>query len=130
LPTPPDHVEAAKLIEGARFEAKFLKTDMKGTPHWTSRQYGYYSTHRLYHQMPSFIVNVTKQWDSKVKAIRAYKSQISGPSSANSISLPEAIEVTFRYFGQCIDTKYGEPFFSYEPIGGEKSETLVEILNI
>jgi bacillithiol biosynthesis deacetylase BshB1 len=126
----PDHVEAAKLIEGARFEAKFHKTDMKGTPYWASRQYGYYSTHRLYHQMPSLIVNVTKQWDSKIKAIRAYKSQISVPSSANSISLPEAIEVTCRYFGQCIGARYGEPFFSCEPIGGEKSEMLLELLSI
>lgn len=122
----PDHVEAAKLIEGARFEAKFHKTDMKGTPHWTSGQYGYYSTHRLYHHRPSFIVNITEQWDRKIKAIQAYKSQISGPSSANSIPLLEAVEVTCRYFGQCIGTRYGEPFVSYEPIGGEKSEMLVE----
>lgn len=126
----PDHVEAAKLIEGARFEAKFHKTDMKGTPHWPLRQYGYYSTHRPYHQRPSFIVNITDQWDRKIKAIQAYKSQISDPSSANSVSLPEAIEVTCRYFGQCIGTRYGEPFASYEPIGGEKSEMLAELLNI
>jgi len=126
----PDHVEAAKLVEGARFEAKFLKTDMKGTPHWTLRQYGYYSTHRLYHQRPSFIVNVTDQWNRKIKAIQAYESQIRGPSSANSAPLPEAIEVTCRYFGQCIGTRYGEPFASDEPIGGGKSEMLAELLNI
>jgi bacillithiol biosynthesis deacetylase BshB1 len=126
----PDHVEAAKLIEEARFEAKFHKTDMKGTPHWTPRQYGYYSTHRLYHQRPSFIVNVTDQWDRKMKAIQAYKSQIGGPSSANSVSLPEVIEITCRYFGQSIETRYGEPFASYEPIGGEKSAMLAELLNM
>lgn len=126
----PDHVEAAKLVEGARFEAKFHKTEMKGTPHWTSRQYGYYSTHRLYHLRPSFIVNITEQWDSKIKAIRAYKSQIKGSLSANSVSLLEMIEVTCRYFGHCIGTKYGEPFFSYEPIGGEPSAMLAELLNI
>jgi bacillithiol biosynthesis deacetylase BshB1 len=126
----PDHVEAAKLIEGARFEAKFHKTDMKGTPHRPLRQYGYYSTHRLYHQRPSFIVNITEQWDRKVKVIQAYKSQISSPSLPNSISLPEVIEITCRYFGQCIGTKYGEPFFSYEPIGDEPSTMFVELLNI
>ena len=126
----PDHVEAAKLIEGARFEAKFHKTDMKGTPHWSAQQYGYYSTHRLYHQRPSFIVNVTNQWDRKIKAIQAYESQIKGSTSANSVSLLEMTEVTCRYFGQCINTRYGEPFSSYEPIGGEKSEMLVELLNI
>lgn len=126
----PDHVEAAKLIEGARFEAKFHKTDMNGTPHWVSRQYGFYSTHRLYHLRPSFIVNITDQWDRKVKTIQAYESQIKGSSSANSVSLLEMIEVTCRYFGQCINAKYGEPFLSYEPIGGEPSAMLAEILNI
>jgi bacillithiol biosynthesis deacetylase BshB1 len=126
----PDHVEAAKLIEGARFEAKFHKTDMKGTPHWPLRQYGYYSTHRLYHHRPSFIINITDQWDRKIKAIRAYDSQIKGSRSANSVSLLEMIEVTCRYFGQCINTRYGEPFSSYEPIGGEKSELLAELFKI
>ena len=42
----PDHVETAKLVEDARFEAKLYKTDMEGTPHWVPRQYGYHSIHK------------------------------------------------------------------------------------
>lgn len=112
----PDHVEAAKLIDGARFEAKLHKTDMKGTPHWSPRQYGYFSTHRLHHINPSFIVDISQQWDRKIKAIQAYKSQISNNSTTYVGSLLEKIEVTCRYFGQCIRCKYGEPVMSHEPL--------------
>jgi bacillithiol biosynthesis deacetylase BshB1 len=125
----PDHVEAAKLVEGARFEAKFHETDMRGAPHWTARQYAYYGTHRQQYDKPSFIVDVTDQWDRKIKAIRAYDSQIRSASSAHSVSLLEKIEVTCRYFGQCIDSKYGEPFVGYEPIYVEKLELLADSIN-
>ncbi|MCX5638795.1 MAG: bacillithiol biosynthesis deacetylase BshB1 [Planctomycetota bacterium] len=120
----PDHVEAAKLAKGARFEAKFHKTILAGTPHWVLKEYGYYSTHRLYHDKPSFIVDITDFWDKKIRAIRAYRSQITNIPSANSVCLLEKIEVICRYFGQCIGSKYGEPFVSYEPIGVRKLESL------
>jgi len=120
----PDHTEAAKLVQGARFEAKFHKTNMKGTPHWIPRQYGYYSTHRREHDKPSFIVDVTNEWDKKVKAIQAYQSQIENTSPANPVSPLERVEVTCRYFGQCIGSKYGEPFVSYEPIAARDLEFL------
>jgi bacillithiol biosynthesis deacetylase BshB1 len=122
----PDHVEAAKLVEGARFEAKFHKTDMEGTPHWIPRQFGYYSTHRFEYDKPSFIIDVTDQWDKKVRAIQAYQSQVKYISSANSVSLLEKIEVVCRYFGQCIGVKYGESFVSYEPISVKKLELLAD----
>ncbi len=123
----PDHIEAAKLLNAARFEAKFHKTDMKGNPHWTPRQYSYYSTHKPEHNKPSFIVDITDQWDKKIKAVWAYESQIRNTSSANSASLPERIEVVCRYFGQCIGSKYGEPFISHEPIGSRDLELFTNL---
>ncbi|MCK4794719.1 MAG: bacillithiol biosynthesis deacetylase BshB1 [Desulfobacteraceae bacterium] len=122
----PDHIEAAKLVKGARFEAKFQKTSMAGTPHWVPREYGYYSTHRLGHDKPSFIVDITDIWDKKIKAIQAYQSQIKNISSANPVSLLEKVEVSCRYFGQCVGCKYGEPFVSYESIRVKKLELLAD----
>ena len=118
----PDHIEAAKLLDAARFEAKFHKTDMAGEPHWTPKQYGYYSSHKLDHSRPSFIVDITDQWDKKIEAIRAYESQIKGASLTNPVSLPERVEVICRYFGQCIGCKYGEPFVGHEPICSKQLE--------
>jgi bacillithiol biosynthesis deacetylase BshB1 len=123
----PDHIEAAKLVQGARFEAKFHKTDMEGTPHWVPRHYSYYSTHRLHHDKPSFVIDVTDHWDKKVKAIQAYQSQIRNTSSSNPVSLLEKVEVVCRYFGQCVGGKYGEPFVSYEPLRVKKLELLADL---
>ena len=123
----PDHIETTKLVKAARFEAKFHKTNMAGTPHWVPREYGYYSTHRPDHEKPSFIIDVTDVWDKKIRAIQAYQSQIKNISSIDNISLLEKVEVTCRYFGQCIGSKYGEPFVSYEPISVRKLELLADL---
>jgi bacillithiol biosynthesis deacetylase BshB1 len=112
----PDHVVAANLINSARFEAKFHKTDMAGIPHWTPKQYGYYSTHRTIYNKPSFVVDITDRWVAKLNAIRAYQSQIKNTSQHNSISLVEKVKIICRYFGQCAGVKYAEPFVGYEPI--------------
>ena len=114
----PDHIEAAKLLIAARFEAKFHKTDMKGNPHWTPRQYSFYSTHKPEHRKPTFIVDITDQWDKKIKAIQAYESQVRN-IPPNSASVSERIEISCRYYGQRIGCKYGEPFISHEPIGSK-----------
>lgn len=120
----PDHIETAKLVEGARFEAKFHKTNMKGKSHWIPRQFSYYSTHRQDYHKPSLIVDVSDQWNIKIQAIQAYQSQIANISTANNISLLEKVEVMCRYFGQSIGSRYGEPFVSYEPIAATKLEIL------
>ncbi|MBN2591523.1 MAG: bacillithiol biosynthesis deacetylase BshB1 [Sedimentisphaerales bacterium] len=111
----PDHIEAAKLIDGARFEAKFHKTDMKGVPWWVPKLYSYFSIHKMNYDKPSFIIDISDQWERKFKAIQAYQSQTNN-NSFKSTNLLERVEVIFRYFGQRIDTKYGEPFISNEPI--------------
>ncbi|MHC4475943.1 MAG: bacillithiol biosynthesis deacetylase BshB1 [Planctomycetota bacterium] len=110
----PDHIETTNLITAARFEAKFQKTDMKGTPHWTGRLYYYYSIHRLCYDRPSFVVDVTDTWPQKIKALEAYQSQIKSTSHPTDLPLLERVEVIGRYFGQCIDRKYAEPFLSPE----------------
>jgi bacillithiol biosynthesis deacetylase BshB1 len=125
----PDHVEAAKLVDGARFEAKFEKTDMNGIPHWPLRQYSYYGTHRKLHDKPSFIVDVTDQWDSKIEAVSAYESQLRNSSYSSSASLLERVEVIGRYFGQCIGSKYGEPFTGSEPIGVKTLQLLIDSIS-
>ena len=104
----PDHKAAAELVEGARFEAKFHKTDMAGVPHWTPGMYGYYSTHRPGYDNPLFVVDITDYWERKIKAIEAYQSQLQ--NSVNQVSLLEKAEVVCRYFGQCAGVKYAEPF--------------------
>ncbi|UCF43535.1 MAG: bacillithiol biosynthesis deacetylase BshB1 [Planctomycetota bacterium] len=121
----PDHIATAELTSGARFEAKFHKTNMAAEPHWASRKYDYYSTHRLTYDKPSFVVDVTDYWDKKMNAVRAYQSQIKNISPPNAVSLVEKVEVVGRYFGQCAGFKYGEPFVGYEAIPVKNIKLLV-----
>jgi bacillithiol biosynthesis deacetylase BshB1 len=113
----PDHTAAAKLIQNARFEAKFQKTKMAAAAHWTPRLYLYYSPHRAEYKKPSFIIDISEHWNKKIEAINAYKSQLKNKPPGNAPSLAEKIEIVCRYFGQSIDTKYAEPFISPEYIG-------------
>jgi bacillithiol biosynthesis deacetylase BshB1 len=122
----PDHVAAADLTAGARFEAKFHKTDMQGEPHWVRRRYHYYSIHRRHYDKPSFIVDITDYWQKKVDAIEAYQSQLRNVP-AEPHSFLEKLEAVSRYFGQCIGCKYGEPFCCDDPVPIKQTASLADL---
>jgi len=122
----PDHIEATKLLEAGRFEAKFHKTDLKGAPYWVPKNYGYYSTHRAVYDNPSFVVDITDYWNNKINAIKAYQSQLQKTSHTNAVLLVEKIEAVGRYFGQCAGVKYAEPFVCYEPMCVQNLELLMD----
>jgi bacillithiol biosynthesis deacetylase BshB1 len=124
----PDHVASVDIIHTARFEAKLRKTGMPGTAYWVPKQYGYYSTQRLCYDKPSFVVDISDFWRKKVEAVNAYQSQIKSVSSINRISLIEKMEIVCRYFGQCIGTRYAEPFISIEPLAVKRLNLLMDFI--
>ena len=77
--------------------------------------YYYLSPHRLQYPSPSLVVDISECWQKKEMAIKAYQSQLKN-CSGNAIGLLEKIEISNKYFGSCINAKYGEPFLSCEPI--------------
>jgi len=111
----PDHKAALELTEAARFEAKYYKTDMTGKPYWTPKLWLYYPPHRRRLVPPSVIMDITDVWEKKLAAIKAYQSQLKN-SSSDSYSPLEQIEITAKYFGQCINAGYAEPFIASEPV--------------
>ena len=106
----PDHKAALELTEAARFEAKYHKTDLAGEPHWTPKLWLYYSPHRQDFARPSFIMDISDVWEKKFAAIKAYQSQLKNSGRNGTCSLLERIEITAKYFGQCVNAAYGEPF--------------------
>lgn len=123
----PDHVHASRLIEDARFTAKLTKTDMAHEPHYPEKIIYYYATHLNVHPNPSFVVDVTDQWEKKLAAIKAYQSQfwLNQKDSARRGWIIDHIEAICRYFGNRINTTYGEPFFCHELVGLENLNTLL-----
>ena len=120
----PDHKAALKLTEAARFAAKYHKTDLPGQPHWTKHIWLYYSPHRNHFFRPSVIADISDVWEKKLAAIKVYKSQLKN-SCIFSRSLLERIEITAKYFGQCINTGYGEPFTAGQPVSITSFKTLI-----
>jgi bacillithiol biosynthesis deacetylase BshB1 len=120
----PDHVAAASVVLGARFYAKFTKTDLAGEPHYPAKLYHYVAVHLALHVKPSFIAAAEPaDLERKLEALRAYRSQFSvNERNAGLIAL---MEERATYWGGLIGARAGEPFFSDEEIGIRAIEGLV-----
>ncbi len=121
----PDHAAAHGLVDASRFEAKLHKTKMRGSPHWVPRQYCYYSPNKIRHVQPTFIIDVTETWATKIKAIRAYQSQLYLRNPDHTPKFIDYVTVLCRFYGQCIGTQYGEPFASTEIMGVKELNVLL-----
>jgi len=115
----PDHARASELISEAVFLAglkKFETTDDNGKPQQA------YRPNKVYHYIqslpitPDFVVDVSEQWDKKMKSVRAFDSQFYNPASKEPetyISSPrfmKMIEARAMEFGQIIGVDYAEGF--------------------
>lgn len=116
----PDHGHTSELTREAAFLAGLEKIDT-GQAAYRPQQLIYYFTHYTYRdQPPSFVVDVSDQYQRKLEAIRAYRSQFYNPSSMEPetfISRPEfleELEVQNRYYGALIGARYGEPYIIRE----------------
>jgi len=114
----PDHTRTGRLVTEASFYAglKSLKTDL---PAHRPQTVLYYLQN--YMLPPSFVVDVTAHWKTKMRAVAAYKSQFYDPKSKEPntfISDPkflEMIEARGKHFGALIGAAYGEAFISKQP---------------
>jgi bacillithiol biosynthesis deacetylase BshB1 len=111
----PDHISACAIVEAARFWAKFVKTDLKGTPHYPAKVYHYLAVHLRLHVKPSFVIDVTPDLETKLRSLRCYASQfVANPANAGIL---ERLEREAGYWGSLIGTRHGEPFFCREEVG-------------
>jgi len=70
---------------------------------------------------PSFVVDVTATWKTKMRAVAAFKSQFYDPTSKEpatfiaSKNFIDMIEARGRHFGALIGASYGEAFVTKQP---------------
>ncbi len=123
----PDHVHAHHLAKEAWFYSglRKLKTRDRGKDQEPWRPRNYFEFMQKYEFEPSFIVDVSDVFSVRMAAIRAHTSQFYDPNSIEPETLLshksflDFIETRIRYYGSEIGVKYGEPFYSVEPIGIE-----------
>lgn len=118
----PDHHRAFQLIQSAAFYAGLRNRHPEGGPPFRPGAVFSYMQHDPFD--PSFIVDVTAVWETKMAALRAYRSQLhqggaerKGPETkVASPAFRMAVEGRARHFGLLINAELGEPFRSRLPL--------------
>ena len=123
----PDHGKGARLAIDACFLAGLRQiTTIDSLTQaaqiaWRPKHLFHYIQDRYLE--PDFVIDISAHWDTKEKAIRAFKSQFFDPSSVEPmsyISSPEFlkfIEARSREMGHKIGVTYGEGFQSQRMMG-------------
>lgn len=108
----PDHYRCSELGYEACFLAGLRKLDPNSEPH---RPFKVLYSSLYANVKPSFVVDITAQFDRRMEALLAYRSQY-GVSCEGTTLFPDEAEIrerlgaVARFYGNLIGVKYGEPF--------------------
>jgi len=126
----PDHRVASELGRDACYLAGLTKYGPTGAeqPHRPFKVL-YALAYREDPVKPSFVVDISDVFETKMAAIRCYASQFDGAKAAGEIhptgqDLYELIRVQSAHYGSLIRAHYGEPFFCYETVEVQDVVTL------
>lgn len=121
----PDHGRASDLIYDACFLAGLPKVettiDGKNQTAWRPKAIYHFIQSRAL--TPDVVIDVSDCWDTKMKAVLAYKSQFFDPSSkepSTFISSPQflkMVEARGIEYGQIIGVQYGEGYTVRKAVG-------------
>ncbi len=116
----PDHIYTNRLVTEACFYSGLKKVDVKGLLPHRPKRIVYYPI--SYEFTPSFVVDISEEFEVKLQAIRAYRSQFYNPeykgekTFISSKEFMDNFESRARYYGWIGGVKYAEPFWVREAI--------------
>ncbi len=123
----PDHYTTGRIGYEACFLAGLTKLQLEGRA---------YRPHKIIYASlyvpsvrPTFVVDITSQFEKKVKSVLAYTSQFSAQADMQNLfpsrrDLRERLMSFGRHFGLMIGVRYGEPFVTREVAAVEDIVTL------
>lgn len=119
----PDHRIASELGRDACYLAGLAKYEADGVPH-RPHKILYALAYREDPIKPTFVVDVSAQFERKLAAIRCYGSQFDGVQAAGETfptgqDLYSLVETQNAHYGSLIRARYGEPFYTYETMAVE-----------
>ena len=117
----PDHSAASRIVYDACFLAglRNYRSDL-GPAHRPRKLIYAVTMTEAAEVLPSFVVDITTTWETKLRAIAAFASQFS-PGPGEAVDLPfdrfrANVELAARRHGQRIDVEFGEGFLTREPL--------------
>jgi bacillithiol biosynthesis deacetylase BshB1 len=114
----PDHRVTSELGRDACYLAGLARYDASGEPHRPHKLL-FALSYREDPVKPTFVVDITSQFERKLAAIKCYGSQFDGAKAAGEIfptgqDLYSLVETQSAHYGSLIRKRYGEPFFTHE----------------
>jgi bacillithiol biosynthesis deacetylase BshB1 len=124
----PDHRITAQLVRDACFIAGLAKVE-PSVPKHRPHKILHAVTHRQDFVKPTFVVDITDQFERKMEAVRCYASQFDEAIQAGEVyptgePLYDVIRHYGAYYGSLIRTRFGEPFFTTETMRVDDPMTL------
>jgi bacillithiol biosynthesis deacetylase BshB1 len=124
----PDHYTASVLGYEACFLAGLAKLDVERAFSTQHSATGAFLPHRpfkivyatLYYDVrPTFVVDITEQFETRLQSLMAYKSQFSDQEAGKGIfpayaEIRSRIEAMARFYGMLAGVTYAEPFLQKE----------------
>jgi bacillithiol biosynthesis deacetylase BshB1 len=116
----PDHDAAHTLVRDANYFSGLIQINSGNEPHRAERMYFY----RVYGDPtpPTFVVDISEDFDTKIQALEAYTSQFHNPdfegelTYVSSEAFWESIRTRAQYWGSRIGTAYGESLHALAPV--------------
>ena len=114
----PDHRATADLVRDACFLAGLAKL-APDIPKHRPHKVVHCISFRQDFEKPTFVVDISEEFEEKLAAIRCFETQFGGANQAGEVypngePLYDAIRHYSAYYGSMIRTRYGEPFFTTE----------------
>lgn len=119
-----DHPRAAELVKQAAFLSGLAKVETTHHGHLQERWRPKHIFHYIQYQYmePSFVVDISDHFETKMDSIKAFGSQFFDPDSKEKSTLISGehflsfIEARARECGAAIKVQYGEGFISSTPL--------------
>lgn len=123
----PDHHVAAQLVRDACFVAGLAKLDP--IPPHRPKKVVHCITYREDFVRPTFVVDITDEFEVKLEAVRCYASQFDGLVQAGEVypngePLYDIVRHQAAHYGSLIRTRYGEPYYTTEVMRVDDVTTL------
>lgn len=124
----PDHRVTSELVRDACFVSGLAKLEPDLEKH-RPRKVIHCVTYREDHARPTFVVDISAEFERKLEAVRCYGSQFDSVTQAGEVypngdPLYEIVRHQAAHYGSLIRARYGEPFYTTETMRVDDITTL------